>query len=374
MRGIEATAVEPSADTSRGRRASRTARALRHGTPPRRRRGATARAGSTSRRRALDPGQRPVERQEHARAVPRDAVGGPRAAVGNRGEPGERAIDELARRASVRVRDETDAAGVAFEGPIVEERRGSQDLRLSGRGTYVGTSLPPVCLSASPAEAGSRRLAAGRGDDRGRGNTRRGVATFAAASSKIDRRRRIAAPQGRTTTPLPAKGPCTALPTPRQPPPGAPPRPCCHLSRDPSRVGVGHAPGVRLREAIRVELREPPPHVHRAGTRIHSERTWPHPELACPRPRSRLGVDNPSAATLGSHALPRRRRMRDTPSRYRPASASSSFRFSPDGEIGAHAPIDGTHADRDHTRVRPEGASSERSTTVGLPSPTPRPR
>jgi hypothetical protein len=75
--------------------------------------------------------------------------------VGNRGEPGERAIDELARRTSVRIGDETDAAGIAFEGPIVEERRGSQDLppfRVEGRTSK--SSLPPVCLSASPAEAG----------------------------------------------------------------------------------------------------------------------------------------------------------------------------------------------------------------------------
>jgi hypothetical protein len=96
-----------------------------------------------------------VERQEHACAVARDAVGCPRAAVGNRGEPGERAIDELARRTPVRIGDETDAAGIAFEGPIVEERRGSQDLppfRVEGRTSK--SSLPPVCLSASPAEAG----------------------------------------------------------------------------------------------------------------------------------------------------------------------------------------------------------------------------
>ena len=96
---------------------------------------------------AIDPGQRPVERQEHAGAVARDAVGGPGTAVRDGGEPRERAIDELARRAPTRVGDEADAAGVAFEGHAVEERRGSQDLPpFPVEWTYVETSLPPcVC-------------------------------------------------------------------------------------------------------------------------------------------------------------------------------------------------------------------------------------
>jgi hypothetical protein len=86
-----------------------------------------------------------VERQEHACAVARDAVGGPGAAVSDSGEPGERAVDELARRAPVRVGDEADAAGVAFEAPIVEERRGSQD-------------LPPFRVEGRTSERASRRV------------------------------------------------------------------------------------------------------------------------------------------------------------------------------------------------------------------------
>jgi len=69
-----------------------------------------------------------VKREQHARAVARDAVGRPRAAMRNGGEPGERPVDELARGTPLRVRDEADAAGVALEGPVVEKRRSCQGL------------------------------------------------------------------------------------------------------------------------------------------------------------------------------------------------------------------------------------------------------
>jgi len=86
-----------------------------------------------------------VERQEHACAVARDAVGGPGTAVRDGGEPRERAIDELARRAPARVGDKADAAGVAFELPVVEERRGSQ-------------VLPPFRVEGRTSKRASRRV------------------------------------------------------------------------------------------------------------------------------------------------------------------------------------------------------------------------
>ena len=93
------------------------------------------------------PGERRRERQEHARAVAGDAVGGPRAAVRDGGQARERAIEQLARGAAAYVGDEADAAGIAFEGAIVEKgvrAQGSPAFRVRGNGW---TSLPPVCLS-----------------------------------------------------------------------------------------------------------------------------------------------------------------------------------------------------------------------------------
>lgn len=96
-----------------------------------------------------------MEREQDARTVARDAVGRPGAAMRDGGEAGERPVDELARRPSLRVGDEADAAGVALEGPIVEKRRSCQGLPPSGSWTNVRSNLPPVSLSASPAEAGN---------------------------------------------------------------------------------------------------------------------------------------------------------------------------------------------------------------------------
>ena len=104
--------------------------------------------------RAGGPGQRVVEREQDARTVARDAVGRPGAAMRDGGEAGERPVDELARRAPLRVGDEADAAGVALEGLIVEKRRSCQGLPPSGSWTSVRSNLPPVSLSASPAGAG----------------------------------------------------------------------------------------------------------------------------------------------------------------------------------------------------------------------------
>jgi hypothetical protein len=61
-----------------------------------------------------------MEREEQPRAVAGDAVRRPRAAVGDRGEPRESTIDELARRAPSRVGDEADAACVSLDGRVVQ--------------------------------------------------------------------------------------------------------------------------------------------------------------------------------------------------------------------------------------------------------------
>ena len=69
---------------------------------------------------ALRPGEGGMEREEEARSVARDAVCRPRTPVRDRREPRQRPVEELARRASARVRDEADAAGVALSGRVVE--------------------------------------------------------------------------------------------------------------------------------------------------------------------------------------------------------------------------------------------------------------
>jgi hypothetical protein len=50
--------------------------------------------------------------------------------MGDGGEPRERAVDELAGGATTGVGDEADAAGIALEGPIVEEGLRCQGLCL----------------------------------------------------------------------------------------------------------------------------------------------------------------------------------------------------------------------------------------------------
>ena len=84
---------------------------------------------------AVDAGQRRVQREKQPGAVAADAVGGPRAPMRDRGEPGERAVDELAGRPAVRVGDEPDPAGVAFAARIVEwSGHGGTVLPFVGRG------------------------------------------------------------------------------------------------------------------------------------------------------------------------------------------------------------------------------------------------
>jgi hypothetical protein len=67
-----------------------------------------------------------VQGEQDAGAVARDAVRRPGAAVRDGGEAGQRAVDELTGGTARGVGDEADAAGVALEGAIVEERRRCQ--------------------------------------------------------------------------------------------------------------------------------------------------------------------------------------------------------------------------------------------------------
>ncbi len=88
-----------------------------------------------------DPRERRREREQDAGSVPRDAVRRPGAAVRDGAEPGERAVEDLARRAAARVGDEADAAGIALDRRVVE--RSGHGGAPFWRGTRGGR-LPPV--------------------------------------------------------------------------------------------------------------------------------------------------------------------------------------------------------------------------------------
>ena len=65
--------------------------------------------------------ERVRQREENSGAVPGDAVCGPRTAMPDRREPGERAVEHVARRAAVDVRDEADAARIALSPWVVQK-------------------------------------------------------------------------------------------------------------------------------------------------------------------------------------------------------------------------------------------------------------
>jgi hypothetical protein len=71
-------------------------------------------------------GERRGQRQQDACAVSGASVGGRRAAVRDPREAGQDEVDDLARRAPARVRDEADAAGVELGRGIVERREGQR--------------------------------------------------------------------------------------------------------------------------------------------------------------------------------------------------------------------------------------------------------
>jgi len=72
-----------------------------------------------------------MERQQDARAVARDPVGRPRAAMRDRREAGQRAVDELALCPPVRIGDEPDPAGVSLGCRVVELGCHGETYRLS---------------------------------------------------------------------------------------------------------------------------------------------------------------------------------------------------------------------------------------------------
>ena len=84
------------------------------------------------------------QREEHSGAVTGDAVGGPCAAVPNRRKSGQRTVEHIARRAAVDVRDETDAARIAFASWVVQKL-----LPVAGDGEHLsfGGSKTPAGLS-----------------------------------------------------------------------------------------------------------------------------------------------------------------------------------------------------------------------------------
>ena len=84
------------------------------------------------------------QREEHSGAVSGDAVCGPRAAMPDRCESGERTVEYIARRAPVDVRDETDAARIALSSWVVQK-----PLQVAGDGEHlsVGGSETPAGLS-----------------------------------------------------------------------------------------------------------------------------------------------------------------------------------------------------------------------------------
>ena len=65
--------------------------------------------------------ERVRQREENAGAVAGDAVRGPRTAMPDRREPGERAVEHVARGAAVDVRDEADAARIALSPWVVQK-------------------------------------------------------------------------------------------------------------------------------------------------------------------------------------------------------------------------------------------------------------
>ena len=148
MRGMLATAVEPSAATSSGtsRQPAGSRPSARHASST------TFRSHGSRRKHIARPAPRvPVSAGESGSSTPAPSPVTPSAAHAPRCATAARpasARSSSSREARPRdVGDEADAAGVAFEGAIVEKgvrAQGSPAFRGPGNGW---TSLPPVCLS-----------------------------------------------------------------------------------------------------------------------------------------------------------------------------------------------------------------------------------
>ena len=89
---------------------------------------------------ALDARERRVEREQDAGAVAAHPVGGPGAAVRDRREAREGAVEELARGPPARVRDEADATGIALPGRIVQRGRAHGGCSSLSSGSSRGAS------------------------------------------------------------------------------------------------------------------------------------------------------------------------------------------------------------------------------------------
>ena len=85
------------------------------------------------------------DRQEHARAVARQAVGGGRPAVADVAEAGEQQVHDHARRAAGGIGDEADATGVAFCVWVVEECAWAHSRPPK---SMVGSNSPPRLLAS----------------------------------------------------------------------------------------------------------------------------------------------------------------------------------------------------------------------------------
>ena len=122
MRGSEASAVTPIASLRVGHRSPAGGFEALRATGVLDRRPQPALAEEAHREAGVGPAAHRVrQREENAGAVAGDAVRGPRTAVPDRREPGERAVEHVARRAPAHVRDEADAARIALSPWVVQK-------------------------------------------------------------------------------------------------------------------------------------------------------------------------------------------------------------------------------------------------------------
>ena len=122
MRGSEARAVTPIASLRVGHRppAGRLEALGAAGVLDRR--SQPALAEEAHREPCIGPAaQRVRQREENSGAVTGDAVRGPRTAMADSRKPGERAVENIARRAAAHVRDEPDAARIALTSWVVQK-------------------------------------------------------------------------------------------------------------------------------------------------------------------------------------------------------------------------------------------------------------
>ena len=200
VRGGEAraSAVTPIASLRRGHgSSSRLVRATPHGRHPRPALAANPRGGSTSRGRVGPATERAVKREENSGAVAGDAVRGPCTAMPDRGEPGERAVEHVARRAAADVRDEADAARIAFA--CMGRTEAAAGRRRWRAPFYFGGSKTPAAflfVASAAGREGERRLAGGA-EAENRGLAARGCESdHGCYGTRHERERIVGSPDG----------------------------------------------------------------------------------------------------------------------------------------------------------------------------------